>query len=177
MEPTIAPEVFAVPVRLGYAAGLVCATLARLILVATVSPLACAGDGEPPSPKDEAIFPADFATRFELVRDCRLSPAEHDGFYIRVFASPDAAEAYTSGSYPFEPGTLLVKGEYDDAQCRRLRRVSAMLRLEDGEAPSLGNWRWQRTDPDRRVLDDTDARSCAGCHAACEAMDRACTEP
>jgi hypothetical protein len=94
-----------------------------------------------------------------------------------VYASPEAAEAYTEGDYPFEPGTLLVKGEYDDEQCEELRRVSAMERLDDGEAPDLGDWRWQRTDADGKVASDTPARSCAGCHNGCEATDRACTEP
>jgi hypothetical protein len=150
-------------------------TILRLLLLA-VSPGACSNGGDD-SPAPEAIFPADFAERFPEVRDCRLSPAEHDGFYIRVYASPDAAEAYTSGDYPFEPGVLLVKGEYDDDACTDLRRVSAMERLPDGEAPDLGDWRWQRTDADGQVLGDTPARSCAGCHSACDATDRACTEP
>jgi hypothetical protein len=148
----------------------------RSLLVGLVLCLACAGPEET-APKPERIFALDFRSSMELVRDCRLSPAEHDGFYIEVYASRRGAADYTEGRYPFEPGTLLVKGEYDDENCEELRRVSAMERLPTGDDPELHDWHWQRTDREGVVQEDTPARSCAGCHAACEATDFACTEP
>jgi hypothetical protein len=112
-----------------------------------------------------------------MVRDCRLSPAEHDGYFIEVYTRPATARAYTDGEYPFEPGTLLVKGEYEDENCSELARVTAMLRLEDGAAPELGNWKWQRTDAASEVESEASPERCAGCHRSCEASDFACTEP
>lgn len=142
----------------------VCATLLLVV--------GCGDEPAPPAP----IYPGDFEDTFEEVRDCRLSPAEHDGFYVRVFADPDAAQDYLDEVAPLAEGTLLVKGEYDDDQCATLARVSAMLKLDAGEAPDLGDWRWQRTDAEGNVV-DTPERSCAGCHEACESRDYACTEP
>jgi hypothetical protein len=149
-----------------------------LLLAALALTQACSDpDGTASEPPPEPIYPPNFRSRLTLVRDCRLSPAEHDGFYIDVYASAGAARAYNDGEYPFEPGTLLVKGEYDDEDCAQLMRVSAMERLDTGADPKLHDWRWQRTDAQGTVLDQTPARSCAGCHAACEASDFACTEP
>ncbi len=136
---------------------------------------ACATD-DPPV-KVEPIWPSDFETAWPEVRDCRLSPAEHDGFYIRVFANPEAADAYVKGFYPFAEGTLLVKGEYDEEACATLKRVSAMRKLAKGAAPALGDWQWQRTDAAGQVLDKMPAKSCAGCHKPCAAHDYACTDP
>jgi hypothetical protein len=124
-----------------------------------------------------AVWPEDFESAWPQVRDCRLSPAAHDGFSIRVFTNPEAEQAYADGDYPFAAGTVLVKGEYDDPDCTELVRVSAMERLDDGEDPERGDWRWLRTGPDGRELDGVEPRSCAGCHAACDSSDRACTEP
>ena len=131
-----------------------------------------AEEAEPPA----AIWPADFESAWPEVRDCRLSPAEHDGFYIRVFANPDATQAYEDGVYPFAEGTLLVKGEYDDAACKTLVRVSAMRKLAPGAASELADWEWQRTDAAGNVTTQMPAKSCAGCHAACKARDYACTD-
>lgn len=141
--------------------------------------LCCFGCSDPrdPAPPSEAIFPLDFRDTLTRVRDCRLSPAEHDGFYIDVYASPSAADAYVAGEVPFEEGTLLVKGEYEDENCTDLSRVSAMKRLAEGADPELDDWQWQRTDADGNVTTETAPRSCAGCHAACADNDFACTEP
>jgi hypothetical protein len=159
------------------------ALFAKALLV-TALLAACADDAEtePDEPEPEpsaaeAIYPANFESDFVEVRDCRLSPAEHDGYYIRVLAPEDIAPAYVAGEYPFPEGALLVKAEYDDEECSTLARVSAMLKLAEGDALDLFDWQWQRTDQDGEVLTETPARSCAGCHATCEASDYACTEP
>lgn len=137
--------------------------------------LACSAPGEPESTR--AFWPLDFETRWPEVRDCRLSPAEHDGYSIRVFADPASAGAYVDGEYPFVPGTRLVKGEYSDEACTELERVSGMLKLESGEAPDRHDWRWQRADAQGRVSRDKPEVSCAGCHRTCSTRDYTCTDP
>lgn len=146
-------------------------------VVAALFALAGCSSNEPAPEAEAPFFPEDFRERLTQVRDCRESPAEHDGFFVNVYASRSAARAYTDGVYPFEEGTLLVKGEYDDPDCSELARVSAMRRLPDGSDSSLGDWEWQRTSADFEVLHDTPQKSCAGCHRACEASDFACTDP
>jgi hypothetical protein len=145
-----------------------------VLLAGLAAGAACDSDGPAPA---APIWPADFEVTFSEVRDCRLSPAAHDGLRVRVLANPEAASAYRDGVYPFAEGTLLVKGEYDDDACQTLVRVSAMRKLAAGAAPDLGDWEWQRTDAAGRLITQTPARSCAGCHAACDARDRACTDP
>ena len=153
----------------------------RLLALALALAVAagCATDAPevPPVDAEPALWAADFETAMAPVRGCRLSPAEHDGFYIRVFANSGSAQAYVDGTYPFVEGTLLVKGEYEDADCTDLRRVSAMLKLADGAAPELGDWRWQRRAMPGQTTAAMAAKSCAGCHKACVASDYACTEP
>jgi hypothetical protein len=137
---------------------------------------ACSDD-DPVESSTKAFWPLDFEAEFAEVRDCRLSPAEHDGYYIRVFASPSAETAYLLGRAPLDPGTQLVKGEYDDEDCSVLKRASGMLKLEPGTDPDRGDWIWQRADANGDIDTSTPARSCAGCHAACERRDYACTDP
>lgn len=137
--------------------------------------LACS---DPADPEPSAAFwPVDFENRWPEVRDCRLSPAEHDGYNIRVFAEPASESAYVEGNYPFLPGAQLVKGEYLDEDCTELERVSGMLKLESGEAPEHHDWLWQRADPAGHVLTQTPAKSCAGCHENCSSRDYTCTDP
>ena len=153
----------------------------RLLALGLAAAIAggCAAEAPeaPPADVEPALWAADFETAMVPVRDCRLSPAEHDGFYIRVFANSSSAKAYVVGTYPFVEGTLLVKGEYEDADCTDLRRVSAMVKLTKGAAPGLGDWRWQRRAVPGQTTAEMPAKSCAGCHKACVATDYACTEP
>jgi hypothetical protein len=125
----------------------------------------------------QAFWPLDFEAEYAEVRDCRLSPAAHDGFYIRVFANAEAEEAYLNGEYPFAPGAQLVKGEYDDDECSALERASGMLKREPGSDPELGDWRWQRAKASGELMATPAPRSCAGCHESCESRDYACTDP
>jgi len=137
---------------------------------------ACSDPDPEPAPK-LAFWPLDFETSYAKVRDCRLSPAEHDGYYIQVFANSAAEQAYVEGLYPFAPGSELVKGEYEDDACAVLARTSGMQKLEPGSDPELADWQWQRADRQGHLKTETPARSCAGCHEACESSDYTCTEP
>ena len=78
-----------------------------------------------------------------------------------------------------EPNVLQAfdAGEYSDEECTELERVSGMLKLESGEAPELHDWLWQRADPAGRLLTETPAKSCAGCHDSCSSRDYTCTDP
>lgn len=145
------------------------------VFVAVAGGTSC---GENDSTENEPpLWPADFDTLWPEVRDCRLSPAAHDGFYIRVFADPDAEVAYVDGTYPFAEGTRIVKAGYDDEQCIKMLHVWTMEKLAAGADPELNDWRWQRTDAEGKVSSVTPARSCAGCHDACAANDFTCAEP
>ena len=145
---------------------LACAAAASLLA-------ACGTDVEPIA----AIWQPDFETALVEVRNCRLSPAEHDGFSVRVFANPLAKQPYLDNDALLPEGALLVKGEYDDANCTVLARVSAMRKGAVGSDAALGDWRWQRGTPAGTVEAAANVQSCAGCHSGCKARDYACTDP
>ncbi|MBT5447816.1 MAG: hypothetical protein HOK90_01375, partial [Gemmatimonadetes bacterium] len=87
-------------------------------------------DGEP------LLFPANFATTFQAVRDCRLSNA-HDMHFISVAANAKAADLYREGRYPLPVGSILVKTLHDDPTCTT--PVGYVAMRKDGD------WVWQKT--------------------------------
>jgi hypothetical protein len=121
----------------------------------------CPGNGETADP----IFP-DGWTGWTEVRDCRKSP-EHDLVYIRILADPTAAATYLDRGGPFPEGSTVLKAEYADAACEDLEGFTAMRKGPPGSAPASGDWTWQRTDPERRVLEDGALEGCIACHAHC----------
>lgn len=124
--------------------------------------LAGCGDGETgPQP----VFPDDAELQWAEMRDCRHSH-EHELRRIRVFASPDAEAPYAalSPDVPYPVGAVLVKLEYDDADCSQLLGYTAFEKLPPGSAPEAGDWLWQRVDLDRKVVEEGAIIRCINCH-------------
>lgn len=146
--------------------------------LAAVSALALLGacDSDPsPAPVEPFVDMATVKSAFTEVRDCRLS-IEHAAVQIQVFAAPGAAEAYTEGTYPFAPGTVIVKVEHDDLNCTELLGYTAMRRLEDGASPEGKDWEWQRLDAAGKVLESGAPSACVSCHTSCtNGRDMTCT--
>ena len=146
---------------------------AALFFFATLSFIACGDEPEPPGP--QPLFPEGFETTYSAVRDCRFS-IEHDGVTIIVYASPDAAEAYTNGQYPFAPGATIVKKEHRDGSCTELSGYTVMKKTGNGS--TAADWSWQRVGADRKVDTEEPAQRCISCHAGCtEGRDQTCTDP
>lgn len=140
----------------------------------------CAGCPGPELPEVEPVFPADYASTYTEVRDCRRSP-DHDLAYIRVLASPEALAAYTARDAAFPEGAVVLKEEFADPACADPTGWTAMRRQSAGYFAAGGDWQWQRVDPDRRVAEDGALPRCAGCHSACgvapEGHDWTCAAP
>jgi hypothetical protein len=115
------------------------------------------------------VFPRDYASTYQEVRDCRRSP-DHDLNYIRVLASPDAAEPYQGRVLPFPVGAVVLKEEYADDTCQDLDRFTVMRKEVAGYAPESGDWSWQRVSRDHEV-EPTDVDRCIGCHLLCAPID------
>lgn len=157
------------------------ATPAAGALVALFFLQACDGP-EPPPPGPEPLFPADYASTYTEVRNCRKG-GEHELNVIHVLASPSAAGPYTNRDQPFPEGAVLVKEEYDfsDTACEGpITRWTVMSRLAEGSSPDTLDWRWQTVDADRNVVDQ-DAARCHACHADCtpdvDGYEGTCTVP
>ena len=125
--------------------------------------------GCPPASTAPA-FPADYASSYVEVRDCRRSP-EHDLAFIRILATPDAAPIYQARAGSFAEGTVILKEEYADPDCTMLEGFTVMAR-------ERGAWRWQEVTADRTVLDDGALPRCVGCHSSCEeGFEQTCALP
>lgn len=129
--------------------------------------------GCPAPPSTTPVFPADYASSFVETRDCRRSP-DHDLAFIRVLASPGAAEVYSTRVGTFDEGAVVLKEEFSDPECADLLGWTAMRR-------ESGGWRWQEVDRDRTVVEDGAVERCASCHAACGlaplGFEGTCAEP
>lgn len=135
------------------------------LFLASALPCACAMEArkQPPQP----VFPADFESQYSEMRDCRQSH-EHELRFIRVLASPSAQAPYAalSADTPYPVGAILVKAEYDDFGCEAetLLGFTAMQKLAEGESPDGGDWRWQKLDTERALIEDGAPERCVNCH-------------
>ncbi|HEY8141779.1 MAG TPA: cytochrome P460 family protein [Kofleriaceae bacterium] len=167
----------------------------RVRLVAVVLALAGAGgcsdddggspiDAAPADAAPEPLFPADYASTWTKVRDCRSS-SSHDFHLIVIWADPDAAGPYLDRDADFPVGSVVLKEEYDigDTECTGdIVQWSLMKRLEAGSAPEAQlDWLWQKVDENRQVLTQNESR-CYACHLDCDgdpgdSYENTCAEP
>ena len=141
-------------------------------------------DGAPPDAGPEPIFPADYATSYTKVRDCRSSTS-HDFHSIVIWADPDAANPYLDRDAPFPVGSIVLKEEYDigDTECTGdVVEYAVMQRLEPGSAPDVQlDWFWQELDENSEVISENSSL-CFGCHDDCDgdptdSYENTCAEP
>ena len=146
------------------------------LLAIALAMVACKEDMPP-----EPVFPADYASTYTEVRDCRQS-GDHDLNVVRVLADPVALAAYSDRMEPFPEGATVIKEEYDfgDADCAGpIKQWTVMQKLAEGSDPSNLDWYWERVDADRAVVEEQPPR-CAACHQGCappEGYDGTCTVP
>jgi len=124
---------------------------------------ACTGKSDPP------VFPADYASTYTEVRNCRPS-VEHGPVNVHVLASPLALDTYMSRTGEFPTGSVLLKEEYAEADLScagPIRQWTVMEKLADGSSPSTLDWHWQKVDSTRHTILSDDV-SCFGCHMNCD---------
>jgi hypothetical protein len=153
-------------------------TLSAVIAARLLAACGDDGGGDPP------VFPADYAATYQQVRNCRLS-IEHDLVRIRVLASPDALQPYTTHTAPFPTGAIVLKEEYgtnDTACAGPIINYTVMQKLDAGTSPETIGWTWQDVDASFRVKRDSEnIARCIGCHTDCgkppDGYDGTCTLP
>lgn len=140
---------------------------------------ACGTDG---ASGDPALFPADYASTYQEVRDCRFS-LEHDLIRVRVLASPEALTPYTGRAAPFPTGAIVLKEQYDesDTTCAGpIKSFTVMQKLDVGSSPDTLDWEWQEVDAKLHST-GTDIKRCTNCHTDCgkapDGYDGTCTMP
>jgi hypothetical protein len=158
--------------------------LRLLVLSAALAPgaVACGGDETHGTPSASPLFPANYASTYTEVRNCRQS-GDHDLNVIRVLADPAALGPYLNHNAPFPEGAVLLKEEYDfaDTTCSgAITQWTVMARLATGSSPVTLDWRWQQVGDGRNVIGQ-DTPRCYGCHTACTGSsggyENTCTLP
>lgn len=151
---------------------------AALVLFGSMGGSGCGDDDVGLAP----VFPADYEDTYTEVRDCRQS-GDHDLNVVRVLADPIALAAYADRTQPFPIGATVIKEEYafGDVDCTGpITQWTVMQKLEVGTAPDMLDWRWQRVDASRNVIEE-DTPRCWGCHTTCgvppDGHDGTCTVP
>jgi hypothetical protein len=145
------------------------------LLVALLA--ACAPEGTP-EVATLPLLPEGYPRGFVQVRDCRAS-VDHNLGRIVIKVESGLEERYERGPFPMPAGTVIVKEEFADPGCTETVGWTLMRKEAAGYDPRFGDWRWQRLDAARKVLEDGKVARCASCHAAtaCQARDFACAEP
>ncbi len=162
------------------------ASLRNLIVTLTMA-FAGAGSCGPPTPT--SLVPADYRTRFTVVRNCRVTfehqspngvPTTPNITNIIVYVNPESAAAYNANANPLPAGTLVIKEEHSDPDCTHMVAQS-ISHKEAGFDPDHGDWHWQHVLADRTIDADGRVERCSNnsCHgvAECRARDWMCTQP
>lgn len=142
----------------------------KLLSIAAVALLAPACTSSDGAKSDGPSFPADYASSYQEVRNCRQS-SEHDLNRVRVLADPAALDAYRSRDREFPVGAVVLKEEYDvsDPTCSGpIKQWTVMQRLAKGSSAGTLDWRWEQVSSAREVV-ARDAPRCIGCHTGCTA--------
>jgi hypothetical protein len=141
----------------------------RLVFFALMAAaLGCGDDGGDGESGPAPSFPADYASSYSEVRDCRNS-GDHELNRVRVLADPSALAPYRERDADFPVGAVVLKAEhgFGDADCTGAPvRWTVMTRLAAGSSPQTLDWYWQDVDASRRVTSENDTR-CIGCHTGC----------
>lgn len=143
------------------------------ILLSSLVTAACSGGDDGGDDMEETpFFPADYASTYTEVRDCRGS-GDHDLNMVRMLADPVALEPYQGRQQPFPVGAVVIKEEYDfaDADCSgAIKQWTVMKKVADGSSPDTLDWTWQQVDADRNVV-SVDPPRCYACHSGCGRME------
>lgn len=145
--------------------------------------VAACGDPEDDEPQgDDVVFPADYASTYTEVRDCRQS-GDHDLNNIRIVADSAARGPYQDRSTPFPTGSVVLKEEFefDDVDCTgEVKQWTVMQKLESSSGADTLGWTWQQVDRERGLVTENSQR-CVACHSGCvgsdTGYDATCADP
>jgi hypothetical protein len=159
---------------------IVLAPATSLLLALVVGCPTSGGNNGDPNQADGAVFPADYRSKYTLVRDCR--PSIEHAATIRVWVNDVGAQAYLNDESPLPVGTIVVKEEFAGATCdndAELFQWSVMRKDVAGFDRSGDNWRWQEVSAPDRTVRRNDKTTCIGCHDNddCAVRDLMCTHP
>lgn len=114
---------------------------------------------------DEAFFPADYPSAYSAVTECRTGTAHSPRSFV-VWASPGADQRWLAGD-AFEEGDVLLRVQFDNAQCNGVGICTAMKKLAPGEQPAGGDWGYQIVENSGFIRVNGQWQDCIDCHKDC----------
>lgn len=115
--------------------------------------------------KTSQLLPSDYKSSYVSARNCRYSTTH--GHYIKVLTnSTETNDAYLAGNCALPVGSLVLAEEYDNTACTSLTGYTLMKKVS-GYDPEHGDWRWQKLDDTRNLLEDGHVQTCIDCHQRC----------
>jgi hypothetical protein len=115
--------------------------------------------------KTSQILPQDYKSSYVLARSCRYSTS-HTRFIKVLTNNRETNEAYLAGNCLLALNSLVLAEEYDKADCASVTGYTLMYK-ESGYDPDHNDWRWQKMDDQRSLLEDGHVQSCIDCHQQC----------
>jgi hypothetical protein len=113
-------------------------------------------------------FPENYRQTYTQVTPCRVSE-EHSSPYYLMHVNKEAVDMFKKSGQPYAPGTVMVKGQFDDKECNNLQRWTVMRRHKTG-------WHWQNVKKNGKIAEQGKVAYCMDCHENCD-NDLVCTKP
>ncbi len=129
------------------------------------------------SNRTSQILPGDYQASYLQVRGCRLVIGHNSNYLDVRVNNAEAQQAYLAANGPLPQGSVVVAEESDAADCTGLTGYTLMFKDVPGYNAAAGDWRWQRLDDQRNVLEDGRVQSCISCHTQCNLNDYTCSPP
>ncbi len=115
--------------------------------------------------KTSQILPPDYSSSFVLARNCRYSTS-HSRFLRVLTDGKETNDAYLAGNCLLPVNSLVLAEEYENASCSSLIGYTLMNKVS-GYDSSHNDWRWQKLDDMRNLLEDGRVQTCIDCHQKC----------
>jgi len=115
--------------------------------------------------KTSQILPSDYKSSYVLARNCRYSTS-HARFIKVLTNNVETNDSYMAGNCLLPVNSLVLAEEYDSSACTTLTGYTLMYK-NAGYDTSHNDWRWQKLDETRNVLEDGRVQACIDCHLKC----------
>jgi hypothetical protein len=119
-------------------------------------------------------FAQGWTSEYQQVRGCEKSE-DHTGPYNKVYLNQSSVAQFHKETRPLPEGTVFLKPQYSDSECRDLKVWTVMRKGRKDEFPASNDWDWQTVFDSGHVAQQGQSKFCIGCHENCD--DFICTDP
>jgi len=101
----------------------------------------------------------------QMPSSARIAAAgPHADSYINVYITPASKKVLLEGKGVYPVGTLIVKEKSSDASGKDIELFTAMIKLQAGYNPEVGDWEFLVLDKRHRIVAHGKLDSCIDCH-------------